>query len=534
MVQNKLEDIKNKIEKSKLKEPWKTIGVFPHHGINVPLFSIHSNKSCGIGEFLDLKLLIDFCKLVDMDIIQLLPLNDTGYESSPYNGLSSKALNPIYLSICDLPFVKNDQELKIHLFTFEKYKHLQKIPYIAILTQKLKFMEVYYNKYFEVFEKSDGYKSFINQNSWVREYGLFKTLKEEYAHKDWLFWKNEDKNITHSQAKKLYKEKQTRINFYIFLQFLSFSQLCDVKDYASKKGIFLKGDIPILISLESLDVWADRENFNLNYSAGAAPDMLTKNGQNWGFPIYNWDHIESTGYLFWKDRLKIAASFYHLFRIDHIHGLYRIFAIPRGKKAKYGSLDPSNRSLALLQGEVIIDMLTSFTKMLPIGEDLGIDIEDIRKSLGEKTVPTTKIPRWEKHHFTDGSFIPYDEYNPLSLTTVSTHDSQTLTLWWNKNPKEVKEFARAMGICYTRFLNNSNRYQMLKQSHQSSSLFHINLLSEYLALFDDLVWDNPEDERINIPGVVLPSNWCYKTRVSLEKLLNHNALKKAIKSIVKR
>ena len=196
-----------------------------------------------------------------------------------------------------------------------------------------------------------------------------------------------------------------------------------------------------------------------------------------------------------------------------------------------GNFIPDDPSLATFQGERILQKLTSFTNMLPIGEDLGADIEYIRKSLSIHGIPGTKIPRWEKDHLGDGSFIPYDQYHPLSLTTVSTHDSETLTLWWNNNPEEAKSFANAMNMQYSKYLTNSLRYQMLKSSHHTSSLFHINLLSEYLALFEDLVWDSPYDERINLPGTILPSNWCYKTRPSLETLLKHDALKEAIKSM---
>jgi len=526
-----MKTIEERIKASHVRRAWEKIGIRHHHGINVALFSIHSKQSCGIGEFLDLKLLIDFCSLVSFGVIQLLPLNDSGFETSPYNAVSSQALNPIYLSLYDLPFVQNDRELKEKLSEFKPPQ--KKINYLATLSAKLGFLTTYYKKYFDHFEKTNPYLLFLEQHPWVYDYGLFKTLKDQYHHKGWFSWEKNHQDMTHTYKKQLFHERSFDINFYIFLQFLSFTQLEEVKRYAGHKGILLQGDIPILISPESLDVWSGRENFNLDYCAGSPPDIFTPKGQNWGFPIYNWSHMEETHYSFWQDRLKTASLFYHMFRIDHIIGLYRIYAIPRKSRNNKGSFIPNSPPLALMQGERILEKLTSYTSMLPIGEDLGVDIEYIRKSLSNQAIPGIIIPRWERDHFGDHSFTPYSEYNPFSLTTVSTHDSETLSQWWKNNTEEVRHFCEGHGLIYQEELTHKLRYQMLKDSHMSASLFHINLLSEYLALFDDLVWKDPKDERINQPGTVLPTNWCYRMKPSLETLLDHSSLKLQMISLLK-
>ncbi|MCH9620878.1 MAG: 4-alpha-glucanotransferase [Chlamydiia bacterium] len=524
------EDIYSRIKEGPIHEAWHRIGIKHHHGINIPLFSIHSENSCGVGEFLDLKLLIEFCASVNMGIIQLLPLNDAGYETSPYNAVSSQALGPIYISIRSLPFVKSDEDLLLDLAGFKRYTYLQKVAYNAVLAAKLEFLRKYYYKYFDNFSKTLTYQAFLKDNPWLHDYGLFKALKDDYAHRGWFSWEKKHQDISKSYKKQLLKEKETEINFYIFLQFLCFTQMEEVKGYAQKKGVMLKGDIPILISPESLDVWHARENFDLDYSAGAPPDIFTPTGQCWGFPIYDWKHIEETKYSFWENRLKTAGCFYHMYRIDHIIGLYRIFAITRGKGPEAGVMIPEDPSLALRQGEHILRKFSSITKMFPIGEDLGADIEYIRESLAKQAVPGTKIPRWERDHLGDKAFIKYEDYNPFSVTTVSTHDSETLSLWWENNAEEVRHFTTAQGMKYTKHLTQELRFQMLKDSHHTNSLFHINLLSEYLALFKDLVWENPHDERINLPGTVLPSNWCYRLRPSLEMLLEHNDLKDSMKN----
>ena len=527
------EQIKDLINNSSLKNAWNHIKIKNHHGLNIPLFSIHSKNSCGIGEFLDLKLLIDFCKKVDMTIIQLLPINDTGLESSPYNGVSSIALNPIYISLSSLPLVENDKELKSELKSFQKYSFLQKVAYHVLLSSKHEFLRKYYNKYFETFKESKPFLNFLDEHKWVYDYGIFKHLKDYYAGRGWLSWEKKHQYLSNSLRKKILKEEEGLINYYIFLQFLAFTQMKEVKEYATSRDVLLKGDIPILINIESLDVWQQKENFVLDYSAGAPPDKFSVDGQNWGFPIYNWPHIEQTKYSFWQQRLKVATNFYHIYRIDHIIGFYRIFAIPRGEKVSKGSFIPPSPSLARAAGEKILNMFSSFTPMLPIGEDMGNDIQYIRRSLTKNAIAGTKVTRWERDHEGDRKYIAYKDYNPMSLTTVSTHDSETLHQWWENDPKEAKEFSGKMGYIYKEKMDKSLRYQMLKDSHTCNSIFHVNILSEYLALFDDLIWMNPNDERINVPGIVHPSNWSYRTRPTLEIMLTHNDLQKTIRSLVK-
>src|SRR5690606_739695 len=133
---------------------------------------------------------------------------------------------------------------------------------------------------------------FKDHHSWLKPYALFKTLKEKYDHKNWSEWHRNVQNHSHHHLKELYEEEKEAMEFYNLIQFLAFSQMKEVKNYASRERVFLKGDIPILISPESLDVWLNREDFSLDFSAGAPPDMFSKEGQNWGFPLYRWDVVE--------------------------------------------------------------------------------------------------------------------------------------------------------------------------------------------------------------------------------------------------
>lgn len=514
------------------KKSWHRIGLHQHHGINVPLFALRTAKSSGLGEFLDLYLLIDWCSSIGFDIIQLLPLNDTGFESSPYNAISSTALNPIFLSLWALPYLDKYEELRDELVKFRKYKPLQRIAYEAVLNAKLDFLGKYFQKTFPLFRSDPGFVEFQKKHLWLKDYSLFKSLKDKYAHQGWSRWHPEIRNPSPSLLESLYKEHEEKMNFFTLLQYLCFEQLKSVKKYANEKNIFLKGDIPILISPESQDVWIFRKDFNLDYSAGSPPDMFTTEGQNWGFPIYRWDVVASDDFRWWNTRLQVASEFYDIYRIDHIIGFYRIWGIIRGESAIHGQFIPPDQLSAKIQGEMVLKKLTSFTDMLPIGEDLGADIDYIRESLLQLGIPGTKVPRWEKYRNTTHEFIPFNNYPKLSLTTLSTHDSDTLRQWWENNPSEAAAYAKLLHIPYQQTLNPEIRYKILKESHKTPSLFHINLLNEYLGIFEDLSWPNPNDDRINVPATISPSNWCYRLRPTLEDMIAHNDLKHTMRSLI--
>ncbi len=476
---------------------WERIGYRHHHGIDIILSSLKTENSLGIGEFYDLFLLIDWCKEVGFDTLQLLPLNDTGGETSPYMALTSCGLNPIFLSLKSLPFLDSSFDKKF--LPFEPLKNLPRIDYERVLEEKIRFLEDYYEAFSPRFLEMEEYRRFVEHNTWLEPYARFKGGDP---------------------------------GFHIFLQYLSFTQLHKVKQYANEKGVFLKGDIPILISRYSADVAHEPHHFNLDFSAGAPPDQYAHDGQNWGFPLYRWDEMEKENYRWWKERLQYAEHFYDIYRLDHIIGFFRIWAIPDGKKATEGFFIPADPQSQEKQGRAIFEKILPSTMMLPIGEDLGFAVGLAQTKMKEMGIPGMRVIRWMRNYDTDGSFIPYDAYPELSLTTVSTHDSEPLALWWEENPEEVKLFSSFRKAPYESVLSRSTRLELLKEAHHTSSLFHVNLLSEYLALFEELVWSNPENERINVPGLILPSNWTYRLRPSLEELLAHKGLKNAIQSIL--
>lgn len=504
-------------------DQWQKIGLKHHHGINIPLFSLHSKNSCGIGEFTDLIPLIPWCQANGFDIIQLLPLNDTGPDQSPYSAISAFALNPIHLGLAALPFLDEFPELKSLLPKMQALKNKQRIDYVEVHKLKEEFLRQYYQKVFSRINSQPEFLQFLKENDWLKGYAVFKVLKILHNWTPWESW-----NLTESISQ-LKETHAKAMQYHLFLQYLCFHQLEKVKQIAQQHSFFLKGDIPILISRESADVWLHPDLFILNYVAGAPPDMYSKDGQNWEFPLYNWQAMESDHFKWWKQRLEVASHFYHLYRLDHVVGFYRIWAITPHGLGREGKFIPENSNDWIPQGEKILNMMIANSEMLPIAEDLGVVPPEIRQSLAHLGICGTKVMRWERRWNEDKRFIDPRDFSWLSMTTVSTHDSETLPQWWLL--QEAEDYAKQKGWEYTTQLSREQQYSFLHDSHHSGSFFHINLLNEYLFLVPGMSWPNKEDERINVPGVVSDRNWTYRFRPSIDEMIQSPELARYMREL---
>ncbi len=511
---------------------WKRVGAFHHDGIAIPLSALHSQDSCGIGDFYDLIPLIDWCKEVKFDTIQLLPLNDSAHDPSPYNAISSCALHPIYLSLLHLPFVKKDEKLLKEIEYLKKFNETKHIAYADVLLAKEQFFKKYFHLYGKKVLHSQKAKSFIKKNEWLLPYALFKILKEIFHHTHFQTWPKEIRLHTSEAIEELKHIHNEEIEYHYLLQYLCYTQFSTIKKHANRKKIWIKGDIPILISPDSADVWYHTELFVTDFSAGAPPDFYNKEGQYWGFPLYNWKVMKNNHFAWWKTRLLYASHFYDIFRIDHVIGFFRIWAILIGRPAKEGSFVPADESLWEQQGREILQQLLSFTDMLPIAEDLGVVPDVVRPTLKQLGICSTKIMRWERLWDKNKTFILPQDYPLISMTSLSTHDSPTLAQWWRDYPEEVEPLCKQKLWMYQKTLTKDQRESILYDSHHTKSLFHINLLQEYLNLHEDLSWDSIDDERINIPGKILSTNWVYKFKPSIEELTSHSSLRYNLQKIL--
>ncbi|MBB6482365.1 4-alpha-glucanotransferase [Spirochaeta isovalerica] len=294
-------------------------------GVVVPVFSLRSEKSCGIGEFADLAHLGEWCRQTNLDLIQILPVNDTGYQESPYSALSAFALHPIFMRLEDIPeskdFAGDIAALKKEL------EPLKRVSFASVLTGKLEILRKIYDSNIKSIRADKAVTGWMKENPWVKNYAVFSTIRRNNLMASWKDWKN-FRNPSAKDLDKLWDKYEEDNYFHVWVQYHLEKQLKDSAAKLDSMGISLKGDIPILMNEDSCDVWADRKFFDLSLSAGAPPDMFSTDGQNWGFPVYNWTNLKKDDYSWWRKRLKQAAKFYHAYRIDHVLGFFRIWNIP--------------------------------------------------------------------------------------------------------------------------------------------------------------------------------------------------------------
>lgn len=329
-------------------DPWKGAG------LTVPIFSLRTKNSFGIGEFLDLMPLADWCKKTNLKIIQILPINDTisthdWPDSYPYKCTSVFALNPVYLNFEEMGIgqTKYNKEYQNLKKTLNKKKY---INYPTIQEQKLKYIHELYSVFGRETLNSREYIQFFDRNKhWLLSYAAYLCLINKYNSNDIKLW-GEYSTYSTEKVTELMKDYKETFNIVFYTQYHLYKQLRKASNYIKKCGIALKGDLPIGISKHSVDAWQFPSLFNLSNQAGAPPDAFAEFGQNWGFPTYNWDQMQQEDYAWWKNRLQYMSQFYDAFRIDHILGFFRIWSIP--ESVIYGTLGQFDPAIPLSQREI--------------------------------------------------------------------------------------------------------------------------------------------------------------------------------------
>ncbi len=425
-------------------------------GALVPLFSVYSKKSFGVGDLGDLKILIDWAHQSNHSIIQLLPMNDLAGFFCPYDALSGFALEPLYLCLNDLTLSKDKslkrqienvrQGLPVALATGSQTtafrpENKNRMDY-QIKKEKLRLCR-------EIFHLSassgeQDFQRFKDENSyWLADFSLFKALKQELQDAPWFIWPDKFKHRDKDALEIFRREHAQEINLQKWLQWQLYIQFKQAKDYAAKKKICLNGDLPILVSRDSSDVWTHPEFFKLEFAAGAPPDMYCAKGQRWGMPTYNWEKIASDGYKYLKEKLKYAENFYDIIRVDHVVGLFRIWSIPYNEpldnQGLNGFFDPADESGWKGHGKKILEVMLSSTNMFLCAEDLGVIPQACTDTLKELKIPGNDVERWAKDWKTKHDFLTPQEYRQLSVTMLSTHDTSNWPAWWENEAGTVDE-----------------------------------------------------------------------------------------------
>ncbi len=318
-------------------------------GVAIPVFSLRSKKSYGIGEFSDIPLMVDWAAKTGQSFLQLLPVNDTTmnrnwHESYPYNAISCFALNPAYIRLEEVGVLSDKEAMKAFRKQQRELNKLPQVDYDTVITAKWDYLHRIFAQEGERTLASSSFKHFYKDNeSWLRPYAAYCYLRDKYGTPDYTQWGDDSEyNEDHNEM---------AAPIYLFIQYHLHLQLKHAADYAHQHGVVLKGDIPIGISRTSVEAWCHPGLFCLESQAGAPPDAFARDGQNWGFPTYNWPAMAAERYHWFAQRFTKMADYFDAYRIDHLLGFFRIWEIPSYTKS--GLLGHFNPAMPLTPEEII-------------------------------------------------------------------------------------------------------------------------------------------------------------------------------------
>ena len=392
-------------------------------GTLVPVFSLRTRRSFGVGDFGDLRQMVDWVAATGQRLLQILPINDTTSthtwrDSYPYSCISVFALHPQYVELGALWPLKKEADRQRFEQLRQELNALPQIDYERVNDAKLEYLRLLFEQEGKQTLASREFKDFFKDaEQWLVPYAQYCTLRDTYGTGDFSQWPEEYRRWTPSLLPAEEGQGSEDVAFWYFVQYLLARQLSMLHTYARTKGVILKGDIPIGVARYGCDVWQEPRYFNLNGQAGAPPDDFAVDGQNWGFPTYNWDEMLRDGCHWWERRFRNMAKYFDAYRIDHVLGFFRIWEIP--VPAKSGLLGQFSPALALSRDEI---------------HQWGISEETLKRTLGPiiKPQPASAASIGSEAQAGDGSAETHD---PSQGGDGGTMEVDYLFLRDHKNPE---------------------------------------------------------------------------------------------------
>ncbi len=481
-------------------------------GVLIPLFSLRTLDDLGRGEIFDLAPMVDFAREMGLGLVQLLPLDEGAPdETSPYSAMSVFALDPVYLSVRGLKGVGRTSLGRARQKLSEPGV---KIGRTAVRAAKMPLLERAWRASPDRIAPTSEFRGYLDENhDWLADYALFRSLKDRYAWSSWETWPEEIRDRDSAALETARREMNESIARYSWFQFIAHRQWSAMHAYARERRVLLGGDMAFSPARESAEVWANRTLFDLDRTIGTPPDAFNERGQRWGLPLPLWDLMRADGFRLWRARVRRAAAMFDLLRVDHVVGLYRTFSFGQDPDAP-GAFVPEGESAQRAQGEEILRALRDAAGSCElIAEDLGSVPPWVRASLTGMNIAGYKVMQWEREWGTPQErFIKPAEYPELSLATTSTHDTETLTTWWFRQPHEERaKLADALGI--NGLVDPGQPLIEAGLDAIIGALYSSPARLVVLSIQDLFGWD----DQINYPGTVNDSNWSYRLPFAIEQ-----------------
>ncbi len=557
-------------------------------GILTPHFALRGKDDLGIGDIGALREMAQWCANHKFGVLQILPINETGDDNSPYNAISSAALEPTTIEATPAALKEITPEAYAEITSRYPLDEMRSssVRYALVKALKRELLEaafiVFEEKIVKGSARAQKFAAFCERNAdWLKDYTLFRLLMEKEGTEQWDLWPADRQTAisssawldTHSPNERAPLAR--RMQFFAYVQWIAYSQWKDLKKYCDKLGVALMGDIPIGVSYYSSDVFSRPEVFDLSWSCGAPPEhaftgdpFTAKWGQNWGVPLYRWDVLERENYAWWRRRVQLVAGVFHLSRVDHILGFYRIYAFPwrPNLNAEFLNLDETavrERTGGRLPGfiphddnsrenaeqnrhggeRILSALLEEVGAHRLIGEDLGVVPEYVRPSLAHLGIAGFKVPQWEKGW--DGRLIPGASYQRLSIATYATHDhpplrtvweqwSETLNLAAEGNAEaakkvdgiryemhELMKYAGIQGEPVPQPFTDAIREALLEALFAGNAWLAVPMITDVFGLTD----------RFNVPGAVAESNWSHRIHLAVAEWQKDPEMKQRMKRL---
>lgn len=488
-------------------------------GILIPLFSVRSESSWGIGEFPDIGRLAPWLSEARLPVWMMLPVVEAALgQDSPYAALSAFALDPVYVSLGEMEdFQALGGEAALAPDTrhqLEAVRARHTVGYEEIRRLKNQWLRRSFLRFRESGAATSGERAADlqrfreEQAHWLPDYTLFRTLKEAHHLDWWKGWGDALRSRDPAALEEARRNHADEIAFFEYVQWIAYRQFATARAEARRHGVFLAGDLPFMVAEDSADVWSKQDEFDLEATVGVPPDAFSADGQDWGLPVYRWDVLASRDYDWLRMRGKRSAELYDLVRIDHVVGFYRTYSRPRNGSPAFfvPDMEPDQRR----QGEAVMDAFRCAGVAL-VAEDLGTVPPWVRESLTAIGVPGYRVLRWEQD---DGVFRDPDHWPTLSLATTGTHDTEPVSVWWDQLPEGERR--SLLELPALRHLRENPHRPFDRDVHRA-------LLEAVYRSGSDLLILPVQDvfgfrERINLPGTVGPDNWSYRLPWTIERM----------------
>jgi 4-alpha-glucanotransferase len=499
-----------------------------HAGLLVPLFSIPSTRSWGIGEIADIPLLAAWLRAAHQDLLQLLPINEMAVgQTSPYSALTAMAIDPIYISVHameDFAAAGGGRAMSVDWRDrLDAAKRAPTVDYPLARGVKDEALRAAFSRFLSEewarrSPRARAMRAWANrQRWWLDDYALFRAVHAREQERAWTDWPEALRMRDPEEMDRARRELEDEVLYREWLQWIADEQWHTAKEQS--RPISLLGDLPFMVDGDSADVWSHAAAFRLDASVGAPPDAFSETGQNWGLPVYRWDVMAERGYDWLRDRARRSAALYDGYRVDHLVGFYRTYVFPRDESKAF--FTPADEADQLAQGETVLRIFADAGARI-VAEDLGTIPDLVRESLARLEIPGYKVLRWERKWEEDGRpFRPPAEYPPVSLATSGTHDTETMAEWWDGlTPEERAKVADVAGIGETLAAPGvdpslaTGDYSPEVRDALLAALYHSGSDFLLLPIQDVFGWR----DRINVPASLGGHNWTWKLPWRVDEL----------------